>query len=191
VQVLDKIRIADHDQTHNTVRMLDYFHFRGHLCITFEILGANLYEWLKAGGFKGVNCDLVRVFSRQILECLVLMRQNRIIHCDLKPEVFLLPTNQENLLLCDPSNKIPSVQDTRGHTLPRSAVDNPIYQIKVIDFGSSCYQDEKIYTYVQSRFYRSPEIILGVPYSTAIDMWSLGCILAELHTGYPLFPGIY
>jgi dual specificity tyrosine-phosphorylation-regulated kinase 2/3/4 len=87
VQVLDKIRIADHDQTHNCVHMLDHFHFRGHLCITFELLGANLYEWLKVGGFKGVNSDLVRVFSRQILECLCLMRQNRIIHCDLKPEV--------------------------------------------------------------------------------------------------------
>lgn len=46
-----------------------------------------------------------------------------------------------------------------------------------------------VYTYIQSRFYRSPEVILGHPYSMAIDMWSLGCILAELYTGYPLFPG--
>ncbi|SPP82489.1 dual specificity tyrosine-phosphorylation-regulated kinase 2 [Drosophila guanche] len=61
--------------------------------------------------------------------------------------------------------------------------------IKVIDFGSSCYVDRKIYTYIQSRFYRSPEVILGLQYGTAIDMWSLGCILAELYTGFPLFPG--
>ena len=46
-----------------------------------------------------------------------------------------------------------------------------------------------MYTYIQSRFYRSPEVILGLPYSMPIDMWSLGCILAELYTGYPLFPG--
>jgi len=46
-----------------------------------------------------------------------------------------------------------------------------------------------VYTYIQSRFYRSPEVILGHTYSMAIDMWSLGCILAELYTGYPLFPG--
>ena len=46
-----------------------------------------------------------------------------------------------------------------------------------------------VYTYVQSRFYRSPEVILGHPYNMAIDMWSLGCIMAELYTGYPLFPG--
>ncbi|XP_015772059.1 PREDICTED: dual specificity tyrosine-phosphorylation-regulated kinase 4-like isoform X2 [Acropora digitifera] len=61
--------------------------------------------------------------------------------------------------------------------------------IKVIDFGSSCFEHQKVYTYIQSRFYRSPEVILGIPYNMSIDMWSLGCILAELYTGYPLFPG--
>ncbi len=61
--------------------------------------------------------------------------------------------------------------------------------IKVIDFGSSCFEDERVYTYIQSRFYRAPEIMLGIPYTEAIDMWSLGCILAELWTGFPLFPG--
>ena len=61
--------------------------------------------------------------------------------------------------------------------------------IKMIDFGSSCFEDERVYTYIQSRFYRSPEVILGLPYDVGIDMWSFGCILAELYTGYPLFPG--
>lgn len=46
-----------------------------------------------------------------------------------------------------------------------------------------------VYTYIQSRFYRSPEVILGMNYHMAIDMWSLGCILAELYTGLPIFPG--
>lgn len=40
-----------------------------------------------------------------------------------------------------------------------------------------------VYTYIQSRFYRSPEVVLGLPYGEAIDMWSLGCILAELYSG--------
>jgi serine/threonine protein kinase len=62
-------------------------------------------------------------------------------------------------------------------------------ELKVIDFGSSCFDTEKAHTYIQSRFYRSPEIILGGEYGTPIDMWSLGCILAELHSGRPLFPG--
>ena len=61
--------------------------------------------------------------------------------------------------------------------------------VKVIDYGSSCYEHQKIYTYIQSRFYRAPEVILGGKYGMPIDMWSFGCILAELLTGYPLFPG--
>lgn len=47
----------------------------------------------------------------------------------------------------------------------------------------------QIYQYIQSRFYRSPEVLLGIPYDLAIDMWSLGCILVEMHTGEPLFSG--
>jgi dual specificity tyrosine-phosphorylation-regulated kinase 2/3/4 len=72
---------------------------------------------------------------------------------------------------------------------PEFNPNQSIYDIKVIDFGSSCYEHERMYTYVQSRFYRSPEVILGIPYSVSIDMWSFGCMLAELFTGYPLFPG--
>ena len=42
---------------------------------------------------------------------------------------------------------------------------------------------------MQSRFYRAPEVILRIPYTPKVDIWSLGCILAELYTGEPLFPG--
>ena len=55
--------------------------------------------------------------------------------------------------------------------------------IKVIDFGSSCYEHQRVYTYIQSRFYRAPEVVLGAKYATPIDIWSFGCILAELLTG--------
>lgn len=61
--------------------------------------------------------------------------------------------------------------------------------IKIIDFGSSCFEHQRLYTYIQSRFYRAPEVMLGIPYTPAIDMWSLGCIVAELANGYPIFPG--
>lgn len=57
------------------------------------------------------------------------------------------------------------------------------------DFGSSCFSNQKIFTYIQSRFYRSPEIILGQQYGPEIDMWSLGCLLVEMLTGVPLFNG--
>ena len=61
--------------------------------------------------------------------------------------------------------------------------------IKIIDFGSSTYENEQFYTYIQSRFYRAPEIMLGIKYTPAIDMWSLGCILYELYVGFPIFAG--
>ena len=60
----------------------------------------------------------------------------------------------------------------------------------MIDFGSSCFNYKSGFTYVQSRYYRAPEILLGLPYSQAADMWSFGCIVAELTTGRPLFPAI-
>eukprot|EP00189_Rhodosorus_marinus_P001210 CAMPEP_0113969046 /NCGR_PEP_ID=MMETSP0011_2-20120614/9974_1 /TAXON_ID=101924 /ORGANISM="Rhodosorus marinus" /LENGTH=612 /DNA_ID=CAMNT_0000982409 /DNA_START=573 /DNA_END=2411 /DNA_ORIENTATION=+ /assembly_acc=CAM_ASM_000156 len=61
--------------------------------------------------------------------------------------------------------------------------------IKVIDFGSACLDDQVVYSYVQSRFYRSPEVLLSMRYDSKIDMWSLGCIAGELFLGLPLFPG--
>ncbi len=64
--------------------------------------------------------------------------------------------------------------------------------IKMVDFGSSCFANERLYSYIQSRFYRSPDIILGYKgydYGVPIDMWSFGVMIFEFFTGYPLFPG--
>jgi dual specificity tyrosine-phosphorylation-regulated kinase 2/3/4 len=61
--------------------------------------------------------------------------------------------------------------------------------VKIIDFGSACYENYTMYQYIQSRAYRAPEVILGCKYTAAIDMWSLGCIMTELFTGHTLFPG--
>merc|ERR1712217_76652 len=55
------------------------------------------------------------------------------------------------------------------------------------DFGSSCFVDDRLLSYVQSRSYRAPEVLLGLPYTQQIDLWSLGCVLAEIWTGYVLF----
>ncbi|KAH6944824.1 hypothetical protein HPB50_005434 [Hyalomma asiaticum] len=63
------------------------------------------------------------------------------------------------------------------------------WDIKVIDFGISCFAHRRVRTYIQTRFYRAPEVILDATYGQPIDMWSLGCILAELLTGHPLLTG--
>ncbi|XP_076029415.1 uncharacterized protein LOC143018156 isoform X2 [Oratosquilla oratoria] len=158
VKILDHLRRKDRDQHHNVIHMLDYFYFRNHLCITFELMGLNLYELIKKNNYQGFSLSLIKRFAFSLVQCLRLLHKENIIHCDLKPENVLLKQ--------------------RGSS-----------SIRVIDFGSSCYVQQRIYTYIQSRFYRSPEVILGLPYGLPIDMWSLGCILAELYTGYPLFPG--
>lgn len=59
--------------------------------------------------------------------------------------------------------------------------------VKVIDLGSSCFVTDALSTYIQSRSYRAPEVILGLPHGPKIDVWSLGCILFELLTGSVLF----
>lgn len=158
VKILDHLTKKDQDQYHNAIHMLDYFYFRNHLCITFELMGMNLYELIKKNNYQGFSLNLIRRFAYSLVQCLRLLYKEKIIHCDLKPENILLKQ--------------------RGSS-----------SIKVIDFGSSCFIHQRVYTYIQSRFYRSPEVILGLPYGTAIDVWSLGCILAELYTGFPLFPG--
>ncbi|KAJ8007062.1 hypothetical protein DPEC_G00113670 [Dallia pectoralis] len=158
LKILDVLRRKDRDDQHNVIHMKEYFYFRNHLCISFELLGVNLYELIKKNNFQGFNQVLVRRFACCLLKCLQMLHKEKIIHCDLKPENILLSHKGKG-------------------------------KIKVIDFGSSCYEQQRVYTYIQSRFYRSPEVILGHPYSMAIDMWSLGCILAELYTGFPLFPG--
>jgi Serine/threonine protein kinase len=61
--------------------------------------------------------------------------------------------------------------------------------IKLIDLGSSCFLHNTLYTYIQSRFYRAPEVIIGMKYTNKIDSWSLGCMVGELYLGLPLLPG--
>ncbi|XP_021816146.1 dual specificity protein kinase YAK1 [Prunus avium] len=149
----------DPEDKHHIVRIYDHFVYHRHLCICFELLDTNLYELIKINHFRGLSLTIVQLFSKQILQGLALLKDAGIIHCDLKPE---------NILLCT------SVKPA---------------EIKIIDFGSACMEDRTVYSYIQSRYYRSPEVLLGYQYTTSIDMWSFGCIVAELFLGLPLFPG--
>ncbi|KAG9242868.1 hypothetical protein BJ878DRAFT_148052 [Calycina marina] len=158
VNILQRLREWDPANKHSMVNFTQSFYFRGHLCISTELLDMNLYEFIKSNSFRGFSLKIVRRFTKQLLSSLIILKQHKVIHCDLKPE---------NILLTHPLHS----------------------EIKVIDFGSSCFENQKVYTYIQSRFYRSPEVILGMTYGMPIDMWSLGCILAELFTGIPIFPG--
>ena len=77
--------------------------------------------------------------------------------------------------------------DLKPENILLKSLEKPL--INIIDFGSSCYESDEKYLYIQSRFYRAPEVLLENKYTSAIDIWSLGCILVELFLGCPLFPG--
>ncbi|CAN4125797.1 unnamed protein product [Withania somnifera] len=76
---------------------------------------------------------------------------------------------------------------------PQNLLVNPhSHQLKLCDFGSAkmLVPGEPNISYICSRYYRAPELIFGATeYTTAIDMWSAGCVMAELLLGQPLFPG--
>jgi len=110
---------------------------------------------------KGIELPTVMHIGAQLVRALTMLQRLKLIHCDLKPDnILMVPTE-----------------------------DGTIDRIEVIDFGTSCFEGGELYMYVQTRYYRSPCVILGIPYDCGVDMWSLGCVLAELHMGRPLFPG--
>jgi len=160
VRLLEMMNRTDHEDKYHVVKLKNHFMWRNHLCLVFELLSYNLYDLLRNTSFRGVSLNLTRKFAQQIAKALLFLSW---------PELKIIHCDlkPENILLCNPK---------------RSA-------IKIVDFGSSCQLGQRIYQYIQSRFYRSPEVLLGIPYDLAIDMWSLGCILVEMHTGEPLFSG--
>ncbi|XP_059142536.1 dual specificity tyrosine-phosphorylation-regulated kinase 2-like [Physella acuta] len=159
LRILQTLKRQDIDNTYNIVIINEFFMFRNHMVISFELLGMNLYQVLKRNNYRGLGMSRILPITRCVLRCLELLFKNRIIHCDIKPENIMLKKNGD------------------------------FTSVKVGDFGSSCYEQQQIYHYIQSRYYRAPEVILGMRYGPAIDMWSLGCVLGELSTGLPIFVG--
>ncbi|GAB0092636.1 homeodomain-interacting protein kinase 2 [Sergentomyia squamirostris] len=160
VSILSRLSQENADEF-NFVRAFECFQHKNHTCLVFEMLEQNLYDFLKHNKFSPLPLKYIRPILQQVLTALLKLKQLGLIHADLKPE---------NIMLVDP-------------------VRQP-YRVKVIDFGSASHVSKTVCnTYLQSRYYRAPEIILGLPFCEAIDMWSLGCVVAELFLGWPLYPG--
>lgn len=102
-----------------------------------------------------------------------------------------LKSNKELVCNDNSDETKPSINNNNNNSTTNAIKSFPqASSLKVIDFGSACFEGRTAFAYIQSRFYRSPEVLLGVPYNGAIDIWSLGCVCAEMFLGLPLFPGV-
>ncbi|KAG4155274.1 hypothetical protein ERO13_D03G101900v2 [Gossypium hirsutum] len=115
-----------------------------------------------------------------MIKVATVMHDLNLIHTDLKPENILL-VSPEYVKVPDYKGTLRSPKDSYFRRLPKSSA------IKVIDFGSTTYERPDQNYIVSTRHYRAPEVILGLGWSYACDIWSVGCILVELCTGEALF----
>jgi Protein kinase domain len=146
------------------VKMLEFFYYKENLYTVYELLGENLFVINSNPSYSSIlkKETLIRI-TKQLLSALAFIHSQGIIHADIKPE---------NILLSSPISYRRNL-----HQL----------DIRLVDFGSSCYVTDTLTTYIQSKAYRAPEVIVGGKYDSKIDIWSAGCVLAELITGEVLF----
>ncbi|CAI0415914.1 unnamed protein product [Linum tenue] len=166
-QSLDEIKLLklvnknDPNDEKHILRLYDYFYHQEHLFIVCELLRANLYEFQKFNQESGAEPYFTLSRLQMIIrQCLEALEY---LH---RLGIIHCDLKPENILIKSYSR----------------------CEIKVIDLGSSCFKTDTLCSYVQSRSYRAPEVMLGHPYNEKIDIWSLGCILAELCSGEVLFP---
>ncbi|KAH0520335.1 Cyclin-dependent kinase-like 5 [Microtus ochrogaster] len=143
----------------NIVELKEAFRRRGKLYLVFEYVEKNMLELLEEMP-NGVPPEKVKSYIYQLIKAIHWCHKNDIVHRDIKPENLLISHN-DVLKLCD-----------FGFARNLSEGNNANYT-----------------EYVATRWYRSPELLLGAPYGKSVDMWSVGCILGELSDGQPLFPG--
>ncbi|UKK03006.2 serine/threonine protein kinase [Theileria orientalis] len=210
IVLLKLLNAKDEGDKMNIVQLYDSFLYSGSLFLVLELLGENLFEATKdyyitsqrdftnESRPKKWELQDLKNISYDILTSLNFIHNLGIINCDLKPENILLVNTEEKedkMIKKSKENGGKMDMDNNGGKRDMDKVDvgdknrsERENMIKLVDFGSSCFIRDKLNTYVQSRSYRAPEVVLGLPYDTQIDMWSFGCILCELYMGRILFP---
>ncbi|EME41886.1 hypothetical protein DOTSEDRAFT_55581 [Dothistroma septosporum NZE10] len=156
---LERLNEKDPEDKRYIIRLLGSFTHKGHLCLVFEGLHMDLREVLKKFG-RDVGINLDAV---KIYAYQMLQALLHMKHA----EVLHADIKPDNILV------------NEKRTL-----------IKICDFGTATLQqDAELTPYLVSRFYRAPEVILGMDFDYAIDMWAIGCTLFELYAGRILFNG--
>ncbi|XP_049870622.1 uncharacterized protein LOC126370036 isoform X2 [Pectinophora gossypiella] len=176
INVLEKLADVDPDCKNLCVKMLDWFEYHGHMCIAFEMLGQSVFDFLKDNFYQPYPLEHVRHIAYQLIYSVLFLHDNKLTHTDLKPE---------NILFVDSDYEVVSVYNSskKKHDLRRVKRSD----VRLIDFGSATFDHEHHSTIVSTRHYRAPEVILELGWSQPCDVWSIGCIIFELHLGITLF----
>eukprot|EP00842_Homolaphlyctis_polyrhiza_P000481 jgi/Hompol1/1433/HPOL_003768-RA len=143
----------------NIVRLYDVIHTERTLTLVFEFMDNDLKKFMDASG-GALTSLLCKDFMLQLLRGIAFCHENRVLHRDLKPQNLLINSRMEL--------KLGDFGLARAFGIPVNTFSNEVVTL----------------------WYRAPDVLLGSRnYSTSIDIWSIGCIMAEMYTGKPLFPG--
>ncbi|KAH6561010.1 hypothetical protein BASA50_000822 [Batrachochytrium salamandrivorans] len=143
----------------NIVRLHDVIHTEKKLTLVFEYLDSDLKKFLDTNA-GDISAPTIKHLMHQLFRGVAFCHENRVLHRDLKPQ---------NLLI------------------------NKRLELKLADFGLARAFGIPVRGYsheVVTLWYRAPDVLMGSrQYSTSIDIWSIGCIMSEMASGRPLFPG--
>ncbi|XP_056589052.1 SRSF protein kinase 3 isoform X1 [Triplophysa dalaica] len=185
------------------VQLLDEFKIAGvngiHICLVLELLGPDLRCWQMCFGNPGLSLTCVKRVVTEVLEGLDYLHTHcKIIHTDIKPENILLclapqapPHSAAGALGTYSSSLKETTMEDPGKKFIKRASVNPgtldNTRVKIADLGSSCWTYKHFCQEIQTRQYRSLEVLLGSEYGPPADIWSVACLAFELVTGDSLF----
>ena len=194
-----------------TVTMFTHVYHDGHYCMAFEPLGKSLLDYIQLNRYHGFPKYMVKQIAYQLLHALDFIHRLGMVHTDLKLENILFKEGPEMELLLDSSGSGGGGGGENGHSYRSSGTSNGTQSsssnssssfssspprslrlpktphIKLIDFGGAVFEGMHHSKVINTRQYRSPEVILDLGWSCPSDVWSAGCIIAECLSGDLLF----
>ncbi|KAH9502947.1 Dual specificity protein kinase clk2 [Bulinus truncatus] len=187
INVLEKLRERDPHGKYLCVQMLDWFDFHGHMCIAFDMLGLSVFDFLKENNYVPYTLEQVRHISYQLCYAVNFLHENQLTHTDLKPENILFVNSEFDTYFNPKKSPFEFAGNVHSRLSKRDERRIKNTDIRLIDFGSATFDHEHHSTIVSTRHYRAPEVILELGWAQPCDVWSIGCIMFELYTGYTLF----
>lgn len=155
--------------------------------MVFELLGSNLLDLIKLHGYRGIPAPAVKYITRQVLQALdFLHKKCGVIHTDIKPEnILLCGTITDDLY--DPAKNPAAAGPAAAEAAAAGTRFEELYRVKIADFGNANWVKLHFTDDIQTRQYRSPEVIIGSNWNWTVDLWSVACMVFELLTGDFLF----